>query len=491
MTSRRAAALFLFMAAAGAAFGQTTFTLGPYAYDGAGNIRAIGADVFTYDELGRLKSGMAGAAGTQQYTYDGFGNLLSVSTNGATPPELQLAMKDRTNQVALPAEYDGAGQLLSYAGDTFEYDGAGMVTQSKVGTVTKIHIYSAADERVVSITATGTNNDVEVRSEWTMRDASGRVLRRLARESGVWSWREDYIYRGAQLLAAEVSAPERTRHFHLDHLGTPRLITDAGGNELSRHAYFPFGQEATPGNPTGERLKFTGHERDFGVGPGSDLDYMHARYYRVAWGRFLSVDPGKDWDPHKPQSWNMYAYVRNNPINTTDPTGKWGWSDFRQWARDTREGISNWWQEKWHKDIPAPPDQYGGVEALEAADLSPEDAQQMGNPQANWANARAGAGAIVSDQATEEVMSWGVGKIAGVAGVVVFGHGARHLIGTALEKEAVEAAIEKEVQFVSKEASQTGSFWGRVTVNGQVIEYRAHTLPNGTINVGTYYTPKP
>lgn len=115
----------------------------------------------------------------------------------------------------------------------------------------------------------------------------------------------------------------------------------------------------------------------------------------------------------------------------------------------------------------------------------------MGNPQANWANARAGAGAIISDQATEEVMTWGVGKVVGVAGVVIFGHGARHLIGTALQKEAVEAAIEKEIRFVSKEASQTGSFWGRVTVNGEVIEYRAFTLPNGTINVGTYYTPKP
>lgn len=39
-------------------------------------------------------------------------------------------------------------------------------------------------------------------------------------------------------------------------------------------------------------------------------------------GRFLSVDPGRDWDMHQPQSWNMYAYVRNNPINRIDPTGR-------------------------------------------------------------------------------------------------------------------------------------------------------------------------
>ncbi len=40
-------------------------------------------------------------------------------------------------------------------------------------------------------------------------------------------------------------------------------------------------------------------------------------------------------------------------------------------------------------------------------------------------------------------------------------------------------------------ASTTGSFMGRVTAGGQVIEYRAFTLPNGTINVGTYYPVTP
>jgi RHS repeat-associated protein len=74
-----------------------------------------------------------------------------------------------------------------------------------------------------------------------------------------------------------------------------------------------------------EPLKFTGHARDFTSGTSTlndnQLDYMHARFYSAATGRFLSVDPGRDWDPYQPQSWNLYAYVRNNPINSTDPTG--------------------------------------------------------------------------------------------------------------------------------------------------------------------------
>jgi RHS repeat-associated protein len=53
------------------------------------------------------------------------------------------------------------------------------------------------------------------------------------------------------------------------------------------------------------------------------LDYFGARYYSGAQGRFTSPDPiiimkQKMVDP---QQWNMYGYVRNNPLRFTDPTG--------------------------------------------------------------------------------------------------------------------------------------------------------------------------
>ncbi len=63
---------------------------------------------------------------------------------------------------------------------------------------------------------------------------------------------------------------------------------------------------------------------------------MFARYYGSNLGRFLSVDPGFDAQPHTPQSWNLYAYVRNNPVNAVDPTGSYGrGSGFtnKQWAK--------------------------------------------------------------------------------------------------------------------------------------------------------------
>jgi uncharacterized protein RhaS with RHS repeats len=49
---------------------------------------------------------------------------------------------------------------------------------------------------------------------------------------------------------------------------------------------------------------------------------MMARYYEANLGRFLSSDPdAKSVRPEDPQSWNRYAYVRNNPINYIDPDG--------------------------------------------------------------------------------------------------------------------------------------------------------------------------
>jgi RHS repeat-associated protein len=144
------------------------------------------------------------------------------------------------------------------------------------------------------------------------------VLRRVTKSAaGTWTWQEDYVYRGSHLLAAEVPDNRKTLRFHLDHLGTPRLITANGGVEVARPRYFPFGQEVRV-TADADKLKFTGHERD-----GRSLDYMHARYYDPLMGRFLSVDPPwESADLKKPQSWNRYAYVLNNPVNLTDPDGK-------------------------------------------------------------------------------------------------------------------------------------------------------------------------
>jgi RHS repeat-associated protein len=57
---------------------------------------------------------------------------------------------------------------------------------------------------------------------------------------------------------------------------------------------------------------YTGKERD----AESGNDYFGARYYASTMGRWMSPDlPFADQDPVNPQSWNLFVYVRNNPLN--------------------------------------------------------------------------------------------------------------------------------------------------------------------------------
>jgi RHS repeat-associated protein len=55
----------------------------------------------------------------------------------------------------------------------------------------------------------------------------------------------------------------------------------------------------------------------------SGLDYFGARHYASSLGRFQTPDePFIDQHLGEPQSWNLYAYVRNNPLIYVDPTGQ-------------------------------------------------------------------------------------------------------------------------------------------------------------------------
>jgi RHS repeat-associated protein len=107
--------------------------------------------------------------------------------------------------------------------------------------------------------------------------------------------------------------------------------------KVAEHELAPFGIEPTPlwedstthGFDREDPMRFTGHERDFAqlsrIVTTPYLDYMHARYYSPGVGRFLSVDPviNMKMAMVSPQTWNRYAYVVNNPMRFTDPTGQY------------------------------------------------------------------------------------------------------------------------------------------------------------------------
>ena len=143
------------------------------------------------------------------------------------------------------------------------------------------------------------------------------------------NWKHTNVYAGGKQIGTydgNVSAP--TLHFYFDDpLGTRRAQTNSAGVLEAVYQSLPFGDgfnaplAAGADDPTENH--FTGKERD----TESGNDFMFARYYNSATGRFLSPDWSAKAQPvpyaklDNPQTLNLYAYVGNNPMSRTDPTG--------------------------------------------------------------------------------------------------------------------------------------------------------------------------
>lgn len=294
-----------------------------YAYDGAGNVTDIGSDEFVYDVASRLVQSKINDQ-TRNYEYDAFGNRTGCM-QGSTDCQGHT-IDAATNRISGANNHDAAGNVTSLDGHQYSYDALNMQIRDVDTTsgVTREYVYTADDERIAVYT-------VNQWWRWTIRDTSGKVLREYMSQgtqgTSNWQWVKDYIWRDGILLVTRHVPPGGstavTYHYHVDHLGTPRRITDDSDRIVGFHDYLAFGPETSTGKsePSLSVFKYTGHERDIADSSTSPpLDYMLARYYSSRAGRFLSVDKIKG-QPSRPQSWNGYAYVTNNPIRAVDPKG--------------------------------------------------------------------------------------------------------------------------------------------------------------------------
>ena len=315
-------------------------TLGAYRYDGAGNIWGIGADRFAYDAASRLVESSFSAGGilqTSSYTYDAADNMRTRTHNGSTLSySIDMVRNRLLGNQPQDVFYDAAGNIdqvgfVNGGADPWvelEFDPFGLQTgflqqrdcaggeQSPCYQSIFYYLYGPRDHRYLDFQVFGQERRVKI------RDLDGKVLREFTvngwgyegqtpgDEGERWVFQKDYIYGPRGLIATRADGGVK-RFFHADHLGSPRVITDAAGAVRGRHNYFPFGTEAPPGGSYDEpTVKFTGHERDtHGL-----TDYMLGRSYAFSFQRFVSPDPGRD-------GWNLYAYVGNNPIAFIDPGG--------------------------------------------------------------------------------------------------------------------------------------------------------------------------
>jgi RHS repeat-associated protein len=179
-----------------------------------------------------------------------------------------------------------------------------------------------AENRITSATQSG------IGSMYYLYDGAGRRVQ----EVSTYNIEKVFVYDVFGQMAAEYSLgapslPCTTCYIATDHLGSTRLVTDQNANVVGRHDYLPFGEEIAANTGGRNSLfgtqdfvnqKFTGQERDSETG----LDFFQTRYFSGALGRFASPDtPLLDQNPSNPQSWNLYTYVRNNPLNLIDPDG--------------------------------------------------------------------------------------------------------------------------------------------------------------------------
>lgn len=308
-----------------------------YSYDANGRVVQINSTAysaydrtFDYDGAGRLISA-SGPWGTGSYSYDPLGNLTQ-KTLGSRVVDIEYNSLNRVSRVRDSAasnnwrnySYDARGNTTADGMHGFSYDFANQpVTISGPGSSTWVLI--GLDGLLIPVAVDGSNRYdgnlkrvkevVGGQTIYSIYDKSGTLVTRDNATSGDVT---DYVQVAGQNFVRITNGV--AYYQQPDHLGTSILEADNAANVPASRVYnnTPFGENIAPpfGNPDNDpgnrhEVGFTGHVED-----ATGLVYMQARYYDPVIGRFLSPDP----IGYKDQL-NVYAYVHNDPVNYSDPTG--------------------------------------------------------------------------------------------------------------------------------------------------------------------------
>lgn len=212
------------------------------------------------------------------------------------------------------ATYNAANQQLSFGGQTLSYDLNGNLLSDGTSSYTwdaRNHLasisgpgvsasfqYHAAGRRISktinSTTASSLYDGANIVQEQSVQLGNANIV-----SGGI-----DEIFTRSDSTGA--FSPLR------DGLGSSLALTDATGTVQTDYTYGAFGQTATSGAGSNNSSQYTGREND-----GSGLYYYRARYYSPLLQRFISQDP----IGFRSGDTNLYAYVKNDPLNSFDPLG--------------------------------------------------------------------------------------------------------------------------------------------------------------------------
>ena len=294
-------------------------------------------EAFTYDNRNQILSATLSETSTTTqlgtpttYLYNPIGNITNKSDvgnylygqNGAGPHAV-TSVTDAGGNVLSTYSYDANGSMTGGAGRTVEWTPF-RKPKTIVDTLTPLlnetrFTYGPDRARVLQVAKTNglTTTTAYVGNTYERRTRLGQSDELV------------HYIRASDTVAIFTkiddgnALTDKTRYLHRDHIYSVETITDETGTVTEHYSYDAHGKRrqsdwtaGLPATPNETPRGYTGHEHLDGVG----LIHMNGRVYEPTLGRFLSPDPYVQI-PETPKGFNRYAYVFNNPLSFTDPSG--------------------------------------------------------------------------------------------------------------------------------------------------------------------------
>lgn len=313
--------------------GNTILSSYKYTLDKVGNRSQVEENTgrlveYTYDDLYRLTeekiTDAVNGSRVYGYTYDKVGNRktkMEIVNGVTTITEYAYDTNDRlenekvNQQIVVGYTYDNQGNTLTKmeSGATTEYTwnyenrliAAKVKNASGVTQQSMQYRYNDNGIRVASIV-----NGVETRYLVDEVQPVAQVMEEYSPNGTVLV---KYVY-GNDLISQQ-QANSRT-FYHVDGLGSTRMLTDAMGTIVSTYNYEAFGEQLNSTSSVDNKYLFAGEQFDENLGDY----YLRQRYYDTETGRFTKRDT-YEGELEEPLTLHKYIYANDNPVYFIDPTG--------------------------------------------------------------------------------------------------------------------------------------------------------------------------